>query len=46
VRRQAAESANRILERIRALDGPLSELVAELQREAERLSADSNRSTS
>ncbi len=40
IRRQAADSANRILERIRALDGPLSELVAELQREAERLGSD------
>jgi DNA anti-recombination protein RmuC len=40
IRAQAAESANRILERIRALDGPLSELVAELQREAERLGSD------
>jgi hypothetical protein len=46
VRRQAAESANRILERIRALDGPLSELVAELQREAERLNAESQPSSS
>lgn len=46
MRQQAAESANRILERIRALDGPLSELVAELQREAERLSGDARRSAS
>ena len=37
---RAAESAARVLERINALDGPLSELVAELQREAESLAAE------
>ena len=46
IRQQAAESANRILERIRALDGPLSELVAELQRESERLGSDNQRTPS
>jgi cell division septum initiation protein DivIVA len=37
---RAAESAARMLERINALDGPLSALVAELQREAEGLAAE------
>ncbi|MEA2398031.1 MAG: hypothetical protein QOK25_1587 [Thermoleophilaceae bacterium] len=44
VRQRAAESAARILERIDALDGPLSELVAGLQREADSLTSDFDRS--
>jgi hypothetical protein len=44
VRQRAAESASRILERIDALDGPLSELVAGLQREADSLTSDFERS--
>ena len=39
IRQRAADSASRLLERINAIDGPLSELVGELQREAERLAA-------
>jgi cell division septum initiation protein DivIVA len=37
---RAAESASRMLERINAIDGPLSALVAELQREANSLTAE------
>jgi molecular chaperone GrpE (heat shock protein) len=37
IRQRAAESASRLLERINAIDGPLSQLVAELQREAQSL---------
>jgi hypothetical protein len=40
IRQRAAESASRLLERINAIDGPLSQLVSELQREAESLTAD------
>jgi vacuolar-type H+-ATPase subunit H len=42
IRQRAAESAQRMLQRIEAIDGPLSELVAELQREAEGLTAEYN----
>jgi vacuolar-type H+-ATPase subunit H len=42
IRQRAAESAQRMLQRIEAIDGPLSELVAELQREAEGLTAEFN----
>jgi cell division septum initiation protein DivIVA len=42
LRQRAAQSASRILERIDALDGPLSELVAGLRREADALTSDSD----
>ena len=42
IRQRAAESASRLLERINALDGPLSELVSELQREAQGLDSGSD----
>jgi cell division septum initiation protein DivIVA len=35
IRQQATESASRLLERINAINGPLTELAAELQREVE-----------
>jgi cell division septum initiation protein DivIVA len=37
IRREAAEAANRILERLGSVEGPLGELVAGLRREADRL---------
>ena len=40
IRQRAAESASRMLERIQALDGPLSQLVADLKHEAESLTAE------
>ena len=40
IRRRAADSAVRMLERIKAIDEPLTELVAELQREADNLTAE------
>ena len=43
IRRRAADSATRMLERINAIDGPLSQLVAELQREADSLTAEIDR---
>jgi glutamyl-tRNA reductase len=43
LRRRAADSASRMLERLHALDGPLSELVSELQREADSLTAEFDR---
>jgi F0F1-type ATP synthase membrane subunit b/b' len=33
IRQQAVDSASRLLERIRAIEGPLAELVTELERE-------------
>jgi vacuolar-type H+-ATPase subunit H len=41
--RRAAESASRMIERINAIDGPLSALVADLQREADSLAAEFER---
>lgn len=43
IRQHAAEAASRLLERINAIDGPLAELVAELQREADALNAEFDR---
>ena len=39
-RQQAVDSASRMLERIRAIEGPLAELVAELERETAGLPAE------
>jgi hypothetical protein len=45
IRQQAAAAANRILERLGALEAPLGELVEGLRREADSLSADAERGT-
>jgi hypothetical protein len=43
VRRQAAEAAGRLLERMDALERPLADLVGSLRREADGLNADLGR---
>jgi hypothetical protein len=43
IRQQASAAANRILERLGAIEAPLGELVAGLRREADSLSADADR---
>jgi hypothetical protein len=42
IRQQASAAANRILERLGAIEAPLGELVAGLRREADSLSADAD----
>jgi cell division septum initiation protein DivIVA len=44
VRKEAADAANRVLERLDAIEGPLGDLVAGLRREADTLSTDLDRS--
>lgn len=46
IQKRAADAASRVLERIDAIDGPLSELVADLQREADSLTSETDRRTS
>jgi hypothetical protein len=43
VRQEAASAANRVLERLEAIEAPLGELVQGLRREADSLSADADR---
>jgi hypothetical protein len=43
IRQQAADAANRVLERLGAVEGPLGELVSSLRREADTLTADLDR---
>jgi cell division septum initiation protein DivIVA len=42
-RQQASEAANRVLERIDAIEGPLGDLVAGLRRDADSLSQEMDR---
>jgi hypothetical protein len=42
IRRRAVEAASRVIQRIESIDGPLAELVNEIQREADSLSAEFN----
>jgi hypothetical protein len=43
VRRQAADAANRLLDRIDALERPLADLVTSLRKEADSLTSDLDR---
>lgn len=43
ITQRAGEAASRMLDRINAIDGPLSALVADLRREAENLAAEFDR---
>jgi vacuolar-type H+-ATPase subunit H len=43
IKRRAVEAASRVIQRIESIDGPLAELVNEIQREADSLSAEFNR---
>jgi vacuolar-type H+-ATPase subunit E/Vma4 len=43
MRKQAVEAANRILDRLDAIEGPLGELVASLRREAENLTSEARK---
>jgi len=43
IRQEASESANRVLERLNAIEGPLGDLVAGLRRETDALSNEADR---
>ncbi len=43
IRHQASDAANRVIERLEAIEGPLGDLVARLRREADSLTAELDR---